>query len=241
MASPWTTPDLQLTTLFVLNSTGRILSTREPGMNRAPLFSLVRNAVSHVWAIREDVPKDIASEIDWLARDEPSISNFQEEPVHARRYVSILSRVAGDGSEDTLQCSAGPAFEFPDEVAEPGDVVVVEDEGLLHRNFRGWMSGEIAAGRAPLMAVFRDDHPVSICFCARSSNIAAEAGVETAEEFRGRGYARRVTAAWALAIRKQGRTPLYSTTWTNIASLAVAQSLRLRAYASDWSLSDDVR
>jgi hypothetical protein len=34
------------------------------------------------------------------------------------------------------------------------------------------------------------------CFCARRSDIAAEAGVETAEAYRGRGYGQRVTVTW---------------------------------------------
>jgi len=53
------------------------------------------------------------------------------------------------------------------------------------------------------------------CFCARRSDAAAEAGLETAEAFRGRGFGPRVTAAWAWAIRATGRIPLYSTAWTN--------------------------
>lgn len=120
----------------------------------------------------------------------------------------------------------------------PTDIVVVEDERLLERNFSGWVPGEIAAGCAPVLAIIEDGYPVSVCFCARRSDSAAEAGVDTAQAFRGRGFAPRVTAAWALAIRATGRVPLYSTAWTNGASLAVARKLGLTAYASTWSLSD---
>jgi predicted GNAT family acetyltransferase len=123
-------------------------------------------------------------------------------------------------------------------IDEPRDVAIVEDEHLLQRHFRGWIAGEIAAGCAPVLAVFEDGYPVSICFCARSSESAAEAGVETAEAFRGRGFATRVTAAWALAIRASGRIPLYSTDWTNHSSLAVARKLGLTPYASHWAVSD---
>jgi predicted GNAT family acetyltransferase len=66
--------------------------------------------------------------------------------------------------------------------------------------------------------------------------MAAEAGVETDAAFRGLGFAARVTAAWALAIRASGRIPLYSTSWSNTASLAVARKLGLTQYATDWSL-----
>jgi hypothetical protein len=89
-----------------------------------------------------------------------------------------------------------------------------------------------------VVAVVEDGYPVSICFSARKSGVAAEAGLETAEAFRGRGFGPRVAAAWALSIRAAGRVPLYSTSWANDASLAVARKLGLLAYASHWSLSD---
>jgi hypothetical protein len=46
-----------------------------------------------------------------------------------------------------------------------------------------------------------------------------------------------VTAAWAQAVRKSGRIPLYSCSWSNAASLAVAAKLGLVPYASDFNLS----
>jgi predicted GNAT family acetyltransferase len=117
-------------------------------------------------------------------------------------------------------------------------IVRIDDERALQRNFRGWQLGEIGAGRAPVMAVIEEGYPVSICFCARSSDNAAAAGLATAEGFRGRGFGVRVTAAWALEIRASGRVPLYSAAWTNAASLAVTRKLGLTPYASFWSVSD---
>ena len=87
-----------------------------------------------------------------------------------------------------------------------------------------------------MLALAEDGYAVSICFCARLAATVAEAGVETAEPFRGRGFAPRVTAAWASAIRKSGRLPLYSTSWANTSSLAVAHKLRLTVCASDWNV-----
>ena len=94
----------------------------------------------------------------------------------------------------------------------------------------------MASAGSPCYPV-EDGHAVSVCFCARKSNVAAEAGLETAIEFRGRGLAPRVVSAWALAVRETGRIPLYSTSWSNDASLAVARKLGLMAYASSWSIS----
>jgi GNAT acetyltransferase len=220
------TPDLQLQTGFVLNAEGRITSTREPVTNQPPAFLLIRSATSCAWALRADVPGELAGEVSRLAREEPLISDLRQVPVHAERYVSLL----GDRVE------SGPAFTFPDTIVQPADVVIIQDERLLQRNFQGWVAGELAAGRSPAMAIVEEGCPVSVCFCARRSDVAAEAGLETAEEFRGRGFGPRVTAAWALAIRASGRIPLYSTSWRNDASLMVARKLGLIPYASDWSI-----
>ena len=234
------TPDLHLQTLFVLNGDGRITAEREPGANPGPLFCLARSAARCTWAVRADLPKNIAAEIDGLAREERPVQDLRDAPVHAQRYVSLLGPQTPSGypAGAKISQSAGPAFTFPDGVAESTNVVLVEDERLLQHNFRGWVPGEIAAGRWPVTAIIMDGYPVSICFSARCSDAAAEAGVETAEAFRGRGFGSRVTAAWALAIRASGRTPLYSTSWTNSPSLGVARKLGLMAYASTWSLSD---
>jgi RimJ/RimL family protein N-acetyltransferase len=231
-----TTAHLHLSTLFVLNDEGRIISTREPRASPGPLLSLVRSATDCAWAVRVDVPKHLANEIDELAGEEPPIVNFRDAPVHAQHYESVLTRMQKPGA--AFRQFAGPAFKFPDVLTMPKDVVVVEDERLLQHNFSGWVRGEIAGGCAPVIAIMKDGVPVSICFSARRSDTAAEAGLETAEAFRGNGFAPRVVAAWALATRESGRTPLYSTFWTNHASLAVASKLGLIAYASNWSLID---
>ena len=252
------TPALHLRTLYTLDGAGRIVSTREPGATPGPLFSLVRGPDECAWAVRMDVPPAAAQELDLLARTEPPIPDLRIPPLHAERYMAILLEFAP--TQDSLRQQGGPAFAFPDgpgpafggygglgglggcgpngnNAAAADGVAVVEDERALERYFRGWVPGEIAAGRAPLMAIFVEGHPVSICFSARNTPEAAEAGLETAASFRGRGFGPRVTAAWARRIRDSGRIPLYSTDWTNQASLAVARKLGLIAYASNWTVS----
>jgi len=232
-----TTPDLQLQTAFVLDAERRIVSTREPEPTRGPLLSLVRSATSCAWAVRSDVPADVAGELDRLARTEPSSGDLRAAPVHAQRYVSVLAEFALPRSGvATVGPTAGPAFSFPERIPVSREVVVIESEALLEHHFRGWVPGEIEAGRAPVLAVLSDGYPVSVCFCARSSDAAAAAGLETAEAYRRRGFGARVTAAWASAIRQSGRIPLYNTSWTNHASLAVARALNLLPFASVWSL-----
>jgi hypothetical protein len=216
---------LHLATLYESDSRGRLTTTREPAKQRAPTFVLVRSATACVWGIRADVPDALVEELTALARTEPLVASLRELPRHVDRYRAL-------GSTEWF----GPAFEFPELVTTSGDIVLVEDERALNVNFRGWVPGEIATGCAPVMGIVVDGHPVSICFCSRRSDVAAEAGLDTAAAYRGRGYAGRVASAWALAMRASGRTPLYSTSWTNTASLAVARKLELVAYANTWSI-----
>ena len=171
------------------------------------------------------MPPHLANELVALAREEPTVTDFRDAPVHAERYLSLI-----EGRVDS-----GPAFEFPDEIVTANGTVFVENTDQLDYHFSGWTVDEIPY-RTPIVALMQDGHAVSVCFCARRTDIAAEAGVETAAAFRGRGFATRVTAAWASAIRASGCVPLYSTSWTNHASLAVARKLGLITYASTWSI-----
>lgn len=235
-----TTPALKLQTVFALDAQHRITSTREPGASRGPLFCLVRGVDTCAWAVRADVPKVAAEELEALAQLEPPSSNFEDAPIHAGDFLSVLAGRIAPACDVVAKRSRsdGPAFTFSKTLIHSPDVVVIEDETRLAHHFSGWVPGEIAAGRSPVVAVIDDGRPVSICFCARNSPAAAEAGVNTTEAWRGRGFAPRVVAAWALAIQASGRVPLYSTSWTNTASLAVARKLGLTMYASDWSLYD---
>ena len=220
------TPNLHLRTLFSLDGNGRIKNTREPDPSPGPLFSLIRGRSSCAWAVRADIRQDVADELDGLARQESPIWNLRQAPVHAERYMSLVN-----GGVDS-----GPAFTFPNEIARPEGTVFIEDPQPLDRHFQGWETSEIPE-RSPIVALVEEGCAVSICFSARRSNVAAEAGLETADSFRGRGLGPRVAAAWAIAVRTSGCLPLYSTSWSNDASLVVGRKLGLKAYASAWSIS----
>ena len=220
------TPDLHLRTLFLFDSDGRIRTTREPEPSSGPLFALIRGTSSCAWAVRADLSQELADELDGLAREEPPTADLREAPVYAERYKSLTGG----------KVNSGPAFTFPEAIEPPPATVLVNELQLLDHNFPGWTAAEIP-GRSPIVAVVEDGHAVSVCFCARRSSVAAEAGLETAAAFRGRGLGPHVAAAWALAVRASGRIPLYSTSWSNSASLSVARKLGLVGYANAWSLS----
>ena len=83
------TPDLHLKTAFMLNEDGRIVSTREPGAQRGPLFALVRSATCCAWAVRADLPHDLAGALYRLAREESPAVDLHDAPVHAERYLLL--------------------------------------------------------------------------------------------------------------------------------------------------------
>ena len=220
------TPDLHVRTLYRLDSNGRIVGKPHPEPAPGPLFCIVRGKRGCAWAVRADVPQDLADELDRLARQEPPASDFRNPPLHAGRYLSLV-----EGSVDS-----GPAFAFPEVIPRPQGTVFIDDVRPLDRHFSGWSASEIPY-RTPIVAVVEDGYAVSACFCARRTDEAAEAGLETAPALRGLGLAPRVAAGWALAVRDSGRVPLYSTSWSNDASLAVARKLGLDMYASKWSIT----
>ena len=228
------TPALHLDTCFVRDEHGRILRSREPDSYHGSWFFISRSMHATAWAVHAAISDATAQELDRLARQEPPSRDLREPPVHAERYLALIAHERG---ADAVQTVSGPAFVFPERIEPVSGIVEIHDEAALNHHLKGWLPGEIAAGRAPVMAVVEDGFAVSACCCARLTDKDAEAGLDTAEAFRRRGFAVRVTAAWALAIRASGRVPRYGTAWTNEASLGVARKLGLIQYAVDWRVT----
>ncbi|EDZ53983.1 TPA: GNAT family N-acetyltransferase [Bacillus cereus] len=80
------------------------------------------------------------------------------------------------------------------------------------------------------MAIVKNEKVVSVCCSARSTPVAAEASVETLAEFQGNGYGTDGVTAWAISIQEEKSIPLYSTSWNNYVSQAVARKLKLINY-----------
>jgi len=170
------------------------------------------------------------------------------EPDGARAPRCFVSR-APDGSRELVRlrddvterpaelAASGPAYAFPDDL--PAAEVAVLGPGDFQRvRELGWERAEFArdfAVRAPFCAVLDGELAIALCFSARLTARAAEAGVTTHRVHRQRGLGATVVAAWARAIRATGRVPLYSTSWDNVASQALARRLGLRCYAEDFT------
>jgi RimJ/RimL family protein N-acetyltransferase len=227
--------ELQVEALFTHDAGGRICFVNEPGGDRAPRFFFGRTREGNLWRVRDDLPEDVARRLEGLAEAEPVHGDLRAEP----RQIASFRAVLGVGRE-VGPAYFGPAYRFPDEIPAPASEatrLTYADLRLLER--LGWNIHAEAtqfAAREPYLAVISDGAAVSVCFCARITARAAEAGLETLPGYRGRGYGPVVTAAWARAIRESGRIPLYSTSWDNPASRAVAHKLGLVQYGTDLSL-----
>lgn len=229
LASDWL--DLHVRALFVHDERGRIVTRNALDGGPAPRFFLGRTADGNRWRVRHDVPEDLAARIDALSAEEPVVADLRDPPRHAARYRDLLS-----GHATVREAWAGPAYRFPADLPPPDANIVrlTADNASLLRggDLQPWL--EDIGHSESLVALVRDGRAVSVCGSVRVTPEAHEAGVETSAAARGHGFAVAVVAAWARAVREVGAEPLYSTSWGNTASQAVARKLGLTPYASDY-------
>jgi RimJ/RimL family protein N-acetyltransferase len=218
---------LRVDALFTRDSQGDLLTLNElepvPPPTPAPRIYLGVTAGGIVRAYRPDVPAALRVAIEQLCEETAPLAHSQNEVLPALRAI-----LAAHGSGEEWKLSTGPAYVFPWTPRVSGDVTRIEpgQEALLVADFP--FTATWLRERWPCYAVVIDGRAVSICYSARRTSDVAEAGVDTAEGFRGRGYAALAAAAWAQAIRAAGITPVYSTSDDNHASQAVARKLELR-------------
>ena len=226
----------RLAALFTHDAAGRIVTANElePDPSPAPRLFLARTAGGNAWRFRHDVPPPLVREIERLLVAEPPLSatDPRQPPRALAALRALLATPGGTG-----EIEQGPAWRFPEllPVMEDATFIAAGNRGLLAEHFP-YTAAHLAV-RQPCAAIVVDGAAVSICYCARRTAGAAEAGVDTAEGWRGRGYAGRVTAAWAAAVRRSGRIPLYSTSWQNLASQAVARKLGLTLCGVDLAIT----
>jgi len=226
--------DLQITTLFLLDSEQRLLAINEPGTPLAPRFFLGRSADGHRWRVRYDLPAGVAHRLDQLCHAEPQRVPLADPPKQADTIRAVLAEDAPIVGEER-----GPAYWLPTVSFVPPQVVLLsEGHAALVQNTFPWLVAWLAdAANGPVAAVIAQGSAVSVCFCSRITPHAAEAGIETLAAFRGNGYATAAAAGWAAAVQHSQRVALYSTSWQNHASQAVAKKLSAVLYGEDWSIT----
>ncbi len=215
-------------TLFRYDGCGRMLRSNEPAGRPAPHLFLGRTMRGHLVRSGAAVPDAVARRLAAMTEQQPPVGSLPVPPAVRAAVREALERhalITGEGG--------GPSYRFSESVAPPGEVVQVTNANVeVVRDTYPWLYQGLA-GWEPCFAVVRDGAAVSICASSRIGAEAAEAGVATLPDFRGRGYAVAVTAAWGAAVRATGRIPLYSTAWENLASQAVARRVGLIMFGAD--------
>ena len=219
--------------LFTHDAHSRLLVVNEPGGGPpAPRFFLGRTRGGNLWRFRSDLPEALVEELEALCADEPVGEEFNAKPRHVEAYVRLLGTHA-----PVQELSAGPAYRFSEyfEPSMPLLAITEANADMLRGGFEKLVA-ELPDWQ-PFLAILEGGRAASVCRSVRITPDAHEAGVETLPDSRGKGYAREVVAGWARSVRSTGATPLYSTSWENTASRAVARKLRLALYGADFHIT----
>jgi hypothetical protein len=224
--------ELQLDVLFTRDARGRLVATRDPSARPAPHVFLARSAEGNAWAVHRDLAPGTRRELERLLAAEPSLAaaGIERGPRCRERVREILAPVEVE--------YRGPAYVLPERLPldERAREVRAGEPGDWLEAFP-WLADEFDAV-APVAVAFEAGRAAAICHCPRGlTTAAAEAGVETLERFRGRGLATAAVACWARAVQRAGRLALYSTSWENEASQAVARRSSARLYGEDWHVA----
>ncbi|MFC5407638.1 GNAT family N-acetyltransferase [Cohnella soli] len=224
MHNPLALMNIQAEVLYVHNQSGRMTTINESTNQPAPRLFWGQTALGRIIRFRCDVPDRIVEDI----------LHIMDQGDSTEQLVNVIRTLENDREIKSLWM--GPAFTFHDTTEDYTDVTLVTEDNILclEPGFPTLLMD--VRHRGPCFMVTENNMAVSVCFSARSSDKAAEAGVETLKEYRGKGYALRVTSAWAQAIRRSGRIPLYSTSWDNYSSLSIARRLHLHQYGTDISV-----
>ncbi|WP_144505899.1 GNAT family N-acetyltransferase [Bacillus mycoides] len=209
---------IQAEVLFVHNQVGKMICVNEQGNPKAPRFFLGRTREGNIKRYHYNLDSEMISKIEKLILE---CSNHIE--------IAKIIKVLND--ERTVEnIWMGSAYMFPNNSNKLTRAIQITEKNkeLMRENFSNLI--EQMEWRKPYFAIVKNEKVVSICCSARSTPIAAEASVETLEAFQGNGYGADVVAAWAISIQEEKRIPLYSTSWDNFASQAVARKLKLIKY-----------
>jgi hypothetical protein len=232
-------PDLlrkRVEALYRCDHRGRLVSVNQWDGGVAPRFFMMRTRGHVVCRFRADLPDDLVDHLEQLGAQEQTPPGMLPA-----LYSQYLDALAAHARVDRVW--TGPAYLCSQGVAPGMSIVpiasivpITEDNAeLLRSGFMHWLPD--IPHRQPFMALVENHRAVSICASARISPAVHCAGVETQIGYRQKGYAVSAVAAWATAVRAQGATPFYSTSWENHASQRVAARLGLSLVGVDFHVT----
>ena len=225
--------DIHVRVLFTHDARSRLLFVNELGSEGpAPRLFLGRTPAGNLWRFRADLPESLVEELEALCVDEPAGMEFGSAPGRLEAYVRLL-----DSHGPVRKHWTGPAYRFIEYIEPSRPLLAITETNA--ESLRGGFEELVAELpiSQPFVALIEEGRAVSVCRSVRITSEAHEAGVETLPDFRGKGYAKDVVAGWARLVQSMGAIPLYSTSWENTASQAVAKKLHLIPYGADFHVT----
>ena len=228
--SPSDLMEMHIRALYVHDERSRVLTINSWQSGIAPRFFLGRTEQGNIWRFRDDLPERLCDELTALCQIEPA--KISERPKHETEYVRILSANA-----PISQIWFGPAYWFASGVTNAEEPILIDEQNarLLQNGLEDWIPD--IPHQQPFVAMVADGRAVAVCASVRISDVAYEAGVETVASQRQKGYAVKAVSAWANAVEKLGKLPLYSTSFENIASQNVAKRLGMSQFGVDFHIT----
>jgi hypothetical protein len=237
---------IQFDTIFETAGPGRIVRTNDPDRSAGPLFWLGGSRGGNVFGVRADVTDDVAREVMAFAATEPPFLPPNDVPQHLEQYVRLLTR---NGA--LPQYTPGVTYELQKKLPAPAGATTVDSESAERERLHSWLAAngmpdglkdmgfhDASEFWPPWCAVLFYGQPVAVCFASRLAALGAEAGVATARNFRGRGFAAAAVAGWSRLKSLQSRALFYSTNRSNVSSQRVASRLSLRLIGNRMMLSE---
>ena len=227
----------QISTLFILDNAGDLRAVNEEATDlNVPYVFVGRTASDVLIRFRNDIQRTMRIQlVDLLNRG--SRPGLDAAPGLTGDVCRLFER---EGFElDSIW--EGPAYSFAYTGSQTTTTIEIDESNynILEAHFSD-LTNQVCSVR-PCVVVARNGVAVSACWTARRSNLAAECGVETAEGFRNQGFAALAVGAWAGLTIGRGLMPLYSTSFDNRASMALARHLGLVHYATDFHVAGATR
>lgn len=173
----------------------------------------------------------------------------ESAPQAVELFVNETLTRTGGGSGEGTSVRGGPLFLMRPGMKAPSTPyrVIQSDPGGLReavslKRPANWEPGEWQDLTSGLlgpwsMAINNRDEPISICHTSAYSDLAAEAGLWTRDDCRGRGIGPVTTLVWANEAYKTKKAVFYSTWADNLKSRSVARKLGLEGIGWKWEVS----
>lgn len=244
---------IDVATLFVMSPSGRLARSNDPDNSPAPRMFFVGCPAGNIACVRDDIESEVAERLLAIAHDEPPWRDPWVLPQCIGKLLDVFSTGApfatGAASRIPLSVGTGVIYHLPNHINYEHSTTIVRGDSTegaaIAARFakHGMPQAMVDAGFKtvadlwePGCLALEGEEVAAASFAARLGEHGAEIGVYTFPQFRSRGFAAAVTAAWSSLPSLEGRALFYSTSRLNRSSQRVAARLGLRMIGASFSI-----